>query len=89
MFILKWILRKIWGLKSIAEGWINKNKHFQYSKDRLKICTGCSEAKPRQILRILNGSEIWEYSLQCTKCKCPCLEKSLVQSEKCPLGKWP
>lgn len=59
-----------------------------YSEARMAICKVCPEAVPKKLLRIINGADKWEDSLQCTICKCPCLEKSLVESEKCPLKKW-
>ena len=79
----------------ILTGWGRKLKLIattpvikQLSKHRLKICEKCPSARYSKVLRIVNGRGEYANSLQCTKCECPCLEKSLVTKEKCPLGKW-
>lgn len=58
------------------------------SELRVSICKLCPEAKTNKVLAILNGNVNYVNQLQCRKCKCPCLEKSLVTDEKCPIGKW-
>ena len=90
--INNWIIMNI---KHILTGWGRKLKFIattpvikQLSKYRLGICEKCPEAKPSKILKIINGKGEYVNSLQCTKCECPCLEKSLVTKEKCPLKKW-
>ncbi len=58
------------------------------SELRLKICGICAESKPKQFLVWMNDDAHYEFSLMCDKCGCPCLEKSLVVDETCPLKKW-
>lgn len=62
----------------------------QLSEYRLGVCKQndgiCS--KKIKVLEILNGDAEYVNSLICTKCGCPCLEKSLVAEEYCPLHKW-
>lgn len=55
---------------------------------RLKHCSGCPLSATSKFLEIVNGHAKYEHRLVCTKCKCPCLEKSLVVDEKCPVGLW-
>lgn len=61
---------------------------LKLSQLRMKICSKCELSKPSKTLKILNNSAEYEHSLKCIKCTCPCLEKSLVVDEKCPIGKW-
>jgi hypothetical protein len=79
----------------VITGWARRLKIISTSEPlkklsdlRLRICGNCSLAKESKVLRILNGNADYEHQLQCTKCKCPCLEKSLVTDEKCPVDKW-
>jgi hypothetical protein len=58
------------------------------SARRLMICSVCPAAETKKILQTLNGSVEPVHSLICTKCGCPCLEKTLVEDEQCPLNKW-
>lgn len=62
-------------------------KDSEISKNRLKICKGCKQSKPSKIVKFINGKAEYEHSLVCTKCGCPCLEKSLVLSEFCSVWK--
>lgn len=55
---------------------------------RLQLCGRCKHVTSKKVLAFVNGEDKWESALFCTVCKCPCLEKSLVASEKCPLGYW-
>lgn len=55
---------------------------------RLKQCIGCEHADTSKIMRIINGHASYERELVCGVCHCPCLEKSLVIEESCPVGKW-
>ena len=55
---------------------------------RMAICVHCLFSNPSKVLVILKGNATYEKSLQCTKCTCPCLEKSLVIDETCPIQKW-
>ena len=80
---------------NIIRGWLlglNWTKRTpeinRLSKERLSVCKVCMHSKSTKVLRVLNGKENYEDSLMCTKCSCPCLEKSLVKQEKCPLKKW-
>jgi len=58
------------------------------SKVRLDKCGHCIHSKESKALEIINGKAEYKNNLICTKCWCPCLEKSLVLEEKCPVGKW-
>lgn len=82
-------------LFNIFTGWARKLKiikttdaNAKLSKLRLSICSKCPKAKESKIVKFLNGSVQYEHCLKCTECGCPCLEKSLVISESCPLGNW-
>lgn len=55
---------------------------------RLSICKICEHSKESRVLDIINGDMEETDALKCTKCKCPCLQKSLVIDEKCPVKKW-
>lgn len=77
---------KGWGK---ALGFININKaEEKLSEMRLKICAGCELAKAKRVFHFVNDEAVVGYDLFCTKCKCPCVEKSLVVDEECPVGKW-
>jgi len=79
----------------IIRGWA---KHFGFisitraeeklSALRMKECKKCTFSEPKKILVFLNGHAEKQASLACTKCNCPCLEKSLVVDEQCPIGIW-
>lgn len=72
-----------------AFGWLPvSTPEKKLSELRLKICGICEESETSKALRIINDEAIHGYQLRCLKCKCPCLEKSLVVDEKCPLSKW-
>lgn len=72
-----------------AMGWISTgNAEKKLSKLRMKICGICEHSQHSKVLRFINGEAIHDNGLQCGKCKCPCLEKSLVVDEKCPINKW-
>ncbi len=82
-------------LFSIMKGWGKAHgvlkthpAEAKLSQLRLSICKICMFSEESKLLRLINGSAEYEYSLGCTKCKCPCLEKSLVTEEKCPEKKW-
>lgn len=82
-------------IKSIIIGW---GKHLGFfptsaaeeklSELRLRLCSSCPDARESKVLQIINGHAAYEHQLQCTRCGCPCLEKSLVISEYCPINKW-
>lgn len=82
-------------IKSILTGWARKLGLLsipvdlkELSQMRLRICEQCSWAKSKKLLEILNGNTNLVNTLICTKCTCPCLEKSLVRKESCPINKW-
>lgn len=84
--IKPWRILKGWGK---ALGLIRtKNEEAEVSGKRLVICGRCPFSKDSKVLLIIHGHAKYEHQLQCTKCKCPCLEKSLVMEEKCPVGRW-
>lgn len=77
---------KGWGK---AFGFISvSNAEEKLSEMRMKICTGCDRAKAKKVFRFVNDEAITGFDLMCTICKCPCVEKSLVVDEECPLTKW-
>lgn len=55
---------------------------------RLEICGRCEFAKSSSVLEAVNGDLMYEMRLACTKCSCPCLQKSLVVDECCPIDNW-
>jgi hypothetical protein len=82
-------------LSNMAVGWLRRFKVIKTPKDiavlsnyRLAVCSLCKFSAHSRIVEIINGSLRDTDSLICTKCKCPCLEKSLVLNEKCPIDKW-
>jgi len=77
---------KGWGK---AMGVIPRSKaEDKLSALRLKECGKCEHSKSVKLLEFLNGKANYEHRLQCSKCGCPCLEKSLVVDETCPIAKW-
>jgi hypothetical protein len=75
-----------WG-KAIGILQVSKAE-YKLSELRLSICDSCEFAEGSKFLKIINDEAEEVYSLKCTKCKCPCLEKSLVVDEQCPENKW-
>lgn len=82
-------------LRNIVTGWLRKAKLIDttpaekaLSDLRLQKCENCSQAYKSKLLEIVNGEDRVVDALICNKCHCPCLEKSLVVIEKCPLNKW-
>jgi|KBSSwiStaDraftv2_1062776.scaffolds.fasta_scaffold21894_6 hypothetical protein len=65
-----------------------EDKEKKLSDLRLQLCGRCKYAAHKKVLEFINGDDVWVNALFCTKCKCPCLEKSLVAEEKCPMGYW-
>ena len=79
---------------AIGEGWSKwlglqnvSQEEKELSIKRMDICSSCEFATKSKFLEFIagNGEEI--DSLYCTKCTCPCHQKSL-SNEVCPLGKW-
>lgn len=82
-------------IKNIFIGWFKKwklvevsNAEQKLSELRLKICGRCEKATDNKILELVNDSAVTVHRKYCTECKCPCLQKSLVINENCPIGKW-
>ncbi len=70
-------------------GWIKTTETIeQLSEARLRMCQHCKFSEKSFILEVVNGKGNYVDSLYCTKCTCPCLEKSLVPEEQCPIKKW-
>lgn len=79
----------------IIRGWLMRfgliptsNAEKKLSELRLKICHACPLAKDSEILKVINGSIGNATEKFCTKCTCPCLEKTLVVDEFCPIQNW-
>lgn len=53
------------------------NKNNKVARERLKICSKCSEKK-----------YIWKLGYICKQCGCILESKTRVNNEKCPLNKW-
>lgn len=82
-------------IKNIIKGWAKafgllpvSEAEKKLSVLRLKECGKCEFSKSSQVLEIVNDKANYENRLVCTRCGCPCLEKSLVVDEFCPEGKW-
>jgi hypothetical protein len=82
-------------IKNILIGWGKQLGFFPTSEAerklstlRLKQCGNCPSSEEKTMLKIINGEGIYEKALSCTRCGCPCLPKSLVVNDYCPLGKW-
>jgi len=58
------------------------------SELRLKQCGNCIFSDASKFLKLVNGQAKYEHQLVCTKCTCPCKQKSIVVEENCPVGKW-
>lgn len=58
------------------------------SKERMEACSTCPFAKESKALEFINGSAEHIDTIYCSVCKCPCHQKSLVENEQCPQGKW-
>lgn len=85
-------LRKI---RSILTGWLRAAKLIdttsaekKLSELRLKKCENCKSSYKSKLLYIINGEDVETNALICNECKCPCLEKSLVPGESCPIKRW-
>lgn len=82
-------------LLRIAEGWGKSlgllevsEENRKLSLERMKICAQCPLAEESSFLKLIRGVMEDVPAVYCTKCGCPCNEKTLVNNEKCPLGKW-
>lgn len=83
------------GLGNIATGWARHMKLIstteevqKLSNERVAICGECPDAKESRVLEFFNDSAEHIDIIYCTVCSCPCTQKSLVENEKCPKGKW-
>ncbi len=79
----------------ILTGWGKKlgiiqisNVEEKLSELRLKKCMRCPHADVSKILTIINGHGEQKDIIYCKLCACPCVQKSLVVDEKCPIDKW-
>lgn len=82
-------------LSHILEGWgkslgllevTEQNKKLSCA--RMAICTGCEHARESSFLKIIGREAHDIKAVACTKCGCPVNEKTLVTTEKCPIGLW-
>lgn len=81
--------------RHILTGWLRKLKIIdttpaenKLSDLRLTICFKCPRSYKSKLLVIVNGDDRLVDAHICNVCHCPCLEKSLVVAESCPLNKW-
>jgi len=82
------------GLKDIGIGWGRwlgllevSDAIKKESERRLLICDQCEFAQSSTFLEIVNNGFETVSGKFCTKCTCPCHQKSLT-NDICPLGKW-
>lgn len=61
---------------------------IKLSELRMKKCVTCSFSEVSDLLATLHGEMKIEKVLKCKKCGCPCVEKTLVVDEACPIDKW-
>jgi len=72
-----------------TRGWIPVTSAEEKMQElRMEKCRHCFHSKESSVLKILKDTARNESVLQCTKCSCPCEEKTIVVSETCPLEKW-
>lgn len=86
------MLKKI---RHIAIGWLKTygwlptaEAERKLSDLRMKECNACIRSAESKVLKLINGNVSYDRTLYCTKCSCPCHQKSLVVEEICPLEKW-
>lgn len=58
------------------------------SELRLKICNDCKFSMYKKWPELINDEDVEVNGLVCSKCGCPCIEKSLVVDEQCPESFW-
>lgn len=82
-------------LRNIIVGWgrfwgfIPSSKaETALSELRIKQCAKCPFADRAKVLKLVGGHAKYEHQLVCSKCGCPCAQKSMVVEELCPVGKW-
>jgi len=81
-----WLILKAWMLRY---GILSKTKEVsRMSNQRLKECEKCPESKVSSILEIIGEEGVYTDRLFCGICKCPCVQKTLIKSESCPIEKW-
>jgi hypothetical protein len=70
-------------------GWVETTPAEKKLSDlRMMKCIGCEHAKESRVLKIVDGHANYEQVIACSICKCPCLQKTLVVDETCPINKW-
>lgn len=70
-------------------GWLPTSEAERKLSDlRMKACGRCRHSEESKALKLLNGNVSYEMTLYCTKCGCPCVQKTIVVAEICPLEKW-
>jgi hypothetical protein len=70
-------------------GWLPTSKaEEKLSELRMAHCIKCPFSEESKVLKLLNGNVNYEREIYCTKCHCPCEQKSLVVDESCPMKKW-
>lgn len=75
---------KKWGILPTSEA------EAKLSATRLQICSTCPEAKVSKVLTFVTPEEAEEVErIYCTRCSCPCIAKTLVVGESCPINRWP
>ena len=78
--IIGWAKR--WGFLPTSEA------ETKLSELRMKCCRKCEHAKRSKLMKLINGNANYELQLVCGVCSCPCLQKSLVVKEECPVSRW-
>lgn len=58
------------------------------SEERLEECSKCDFAVEKSYLQFREDDHVEYKTKACTFCGCPVKEKSLVESETCPMNLW-
>lgn len=78
---------------NILTGWFRSQVYAserikKLSEERLESCIVCPYAVEKSFLKIREDGEHQEKTKACNFCGCPIQEKSLVESEICPVNLW-
>lgn len=85
---MKWVMHIItgWGKRMGMIPVTTAEKKL--SDIRMRFCKTCDDSSVSKVLSIVAGQASYESQLKCDKCGCPCLQKTLIVDEQCPVNKW-